>query len=107
MPILSMPAIERHSTRQLPLAERLPYWNHLASEVYCPLVIDSEARADFNGDMTRLQLGPFEFTRASSSPATVRYQGSTPRPVEAFGLQTLARGTTLNTVARDSFEPET
>ncbi|MEP7243668.1 MAG: AraC family transcriptional regulator [Gammaproteobacteria bacterium] len=70
----SLQTVQRISTSDIPAAQRLNFWNDVASDTYGPLVVDGDRRTAFNGEIARLPLNGCEFTSARSTPATVRYQ---------------------------------
>jgi AraC family transcriptional activator of tynA and feaB len=69
-----MPAIrvDRYSTASAPPEGRLAYWNDVASRTFNNLVIDSEDRDGFRGDMVGAALGPLNLMSADCSRAQVR-----------------------------------
>jgi AraC-like DNA-binding protein len=68
-------AVKRYSTLSVPAAQRLTFWNDLASETYGPLVVDCPRDTDnFDAEIAYLPLGACQLTSARSTAATVRYQ---------------------------------
>jgi AraC-like DNA-binding protein len=91
--------VERYSTASAPPSERLAYWNDVASRSFNNLVIDSEDRDDFRGDMVRASLGPLDLMSADCSRAVVRRANDPLREARGprdFDLHFQLQGRSLN-----------
>jgi AraC-like DNA-binding protein len=91
--------VERYSTASRPAADRLAYWNDLASETFNNLVVDTDRPEDFHGEMVRAPLGELTLMSAESAPARVRRLNDAARVargVRAVDLHFQVSGRSLN-----------
>ena len=66
------PGVRRYSTRGVPAARRLQYWNDLAAQAFGPLVIDARTNETFAAEMGWLSLGECDLISTWSKPSILR-----------------------------------
>lgn len=95
--------MQTYSTRQVPRADKLSYWNSVTSDVFAPLEIRAHSR-DFDADVSCVDMGRAVLSNVVSLPATVERPAA--RPLYAddrkFFLHTQLRGRLL--VSQDGKE---
>ncbi len=95
-------AVERFSTSSAEPAERLAYWNALASQTFNNLTIDCAERETFCGEMVRAPIGELTLMSADSAPARVSRTSDafrSARGLKAFDLHFQLSGRSLNVQA--------
>ncbi len=94
--------VERFSTQTFLPAERLAYWNTLASETFNNLSVDAAEPDAFQGEMARASLGELSLMSARSAPAQVTRVNDPSRAARGlrqFDLHFQLSGRSVNTQA--------
>ena len=88
-------SVETVTTANVPVGERLAYWNDITGKAIAPMRVEARNAASFSARMDRKKLRDCELLSLRSSPARVI---GTPdqRAAEAFNLQLQHKGTTVN-----------
>jgi AraC-like DNA-binding protein len=92
-------SVERFSTESAERADRVSYWNTLASETFNNLVVDPLDGEDFRAEMARAPLGGIVLMSARSAAAQVSRTNDvtrTARGLKAFDLHFQLEGRSLN-----------
>jgi AraC family transcriptional activator of tynA and feaB len=89
-----MSLLEEMSTAELAAADRLPYWNDIASKLIAPLHIEALGDGPFNARIYRKRLRECEILSPVSSPARVFREGECDAGV--LNIQLQHKGSTVN-----------
>jgi len=86
--------IEEITTRDLPVEERLPYWNDVVQQLVGPIMVEALCPETFNADMQRIRFRNCEIISVVSGPA--RLSGGNHGPTERLNLQIQNSGSSRN-----------
>jgi hypothetical protein len=89
-----MTLLEQMSTADVAVAERLPYWNDIASRMITPLRVEALGDGPFEASIARRRLRACEIMSPVSSPARVYREGECEAGV--LNIQLQHRGRTVN-----------
>ena len=89
-----MPLLEEMSTADVAMADRLPFWNNIASQLIAPLHVEALGDGPFDARIYRKRLRECEIISPVSSPAHVFREGECEAGV--LNIQLQHRGSTVN-----------